>query len=234
MTNRPILGALAGSAAALSVALVLQACSGCTTTATSGNVAIAPTAAAASPGQFIGTFDLCPENKNKHTVEATSDGRQVWCLRQSWGYRRPNGETIIAPAGLSTDLASIPRFAWIALPPDGVWARGAIIHDYLFKTSGRCVLWHEPSGCSRLTPYTRQEANQILDEMMSTLNVPYATRPLCAKGDDPLALCAKGDDPLGSRHWFCVRLGTLDPATRPHPVAVSWPLILRGGRPFRV
>jgi Protein of unknown function (DUF1353) len=38
------------------------------------------------------------------------------------------------PVGFVTDLASIPRFFWSLLRPDGEYAYAAIVHDYLYWT----------------------------------------------------------------------------------------------------
>lgn len=59
-----------------------------------------------------------------------------------------------------TDLASIPRPVSGLLPPDGPWAKGAVIHDYLYVTRGL-------GG-----RYTRQQADAILAEAMVVLGVP--------------------------------------------------------------
>ncbi|ECC9619356.1 DUF1353 domain-containing protein [Salmonella enterica subsp. diarizonae] len=36
-----------------------------------------------------------------------------------------------------TDLASVPRIFWTLLPPDGKYAKTAIIHDYLYDNALR-------------------------------------------------------------------------------------------------
>lgn len=41
-------------------------------------------------------------------------------------------ETVRVPSGFVTDFASIPRIFWSLLPPDGLYAYAAIIHDYLY------------------------------------------------------------------------------------------------------
>jgi hypothetical protein len=132
---------------------------------------------AVAPGHFIGSLSLGPEDKNKATVETTSDGRQVWFLHRPFGYRTLAGDTIIVPAGESTDLASVPQWARATAPPDGPWVRAAVIHDFLYRTSGTCVRWKgRPSGCSRAAPYTRAEADHVLDEAMAALNIGWTSR----------------------------------------------------------
>ncbi len=46
-------------------------------------------------------------------------------------------ETVTAPTGFVTDLASIPAVFYSLLRPDGEYAYAAIIHDYLYWTQTR-------------------------------------------------------------------------------------------------
>jgi hypothetical protein len=82
-----------------------------------------------------------------------------------------SGETITVPAGALTDLASIPRLAGILLPPDGPWAKAAVVHDWLYVTRGSCFLG-ALGGRTRAKPYTRAEADKILKEAMEVVGVP--------------------------------------------------------------
>ena len=41
-------------------------------------------------------------------------------------------QPVRVPIGFVTDFASIPRFFWPALRPDGLYSYAAIIHDYLY------------------------------------------------------------------------------------------------------
>jgi hypothetical protein len=127
---------------------------------------------AEQPSCFIGTLKLVPEDKHKGQVELTSDERQVWALAAPFGYRTKAGDVITCPAGMSTDLASIPRLARSALAPDGPWVRAAVIHDCLYRRRGGLDLWRGKRVISRAAPYTRAEADQILDDAMADLNVP--------------------------------------------------------------
>ena len=40
------------------------------------------------------------------------------------------GRTFTVPAGTPTDLATTPRFAWILLPPTGIYEAAAVAHDW--------------------------------------------------------------------------------------------------------
>ncbi|HFG9433729.1 TPA: DUF1353 domain-containing protein [Salmonella enterica subsp. enterica serovar Cotham] len=67
-----------------------------------------------------------------------------------------NSDVIEVPAGFVTDLASIPRIFWTLLPPDGKYAKSAIIHDYLYDNALR----------------TKREADRIFLDGMTVLGVP--------------------------------------------------------------
>lgn len=42
-------------------------------------------------------------------------------------------EVITVPAGFETDLASVPRLLWPAIPPHGRHGAAAVLHDWLYK-----------------------------------------------------------------------------------------------------
>ena len=96
-------------------------------------------------------------------------------------YRTHAGDIITLPAGMTTDLASIPRLLWSFLPPDGPWVQIAVFHDLLYKTRGTGVfVFKRPDGTpgrlqasrSRAAPYTRQEADELLRDGMVTSTFP--------------------------------------------------------------
>lgn len=108
----------------------------------------------------------------------TRDGRCLWYLSSPLIYERGqvgSGDLFVVPAfnpegwtdaqlrkircpGV-TDLASIPSPASALLPPDGPWAKAAVLHDhgYVTKGAGR---------------YTRAEIDGLLMEAMTVLGVP--------------------------------------------------------------
>jgi hypothetical protein len=94
-------------------------------------------------------------------------GRSLWALTRTITYTPSNGtDSITVPKGFVTDLASIPRWAWDILPPDGPWAKAAVIHDFLYYTKGTGVWDKHPTTLTRATPYTRAEADWILRDAM--------------------------------------------------------------------
>lgn len=105
------------------------------------------------------------------------DGRSLWALTEPLAYWPSNGrEPIIVPRGFVTDLASIPRPLWSWLPPDGPWAKAAVIHDFLYFTQGYGV-WkcHDTTLRRR---YTREEADWILRDAQRDRNVGVVSRNL--------------------------------------------------------
>jgi hypothetical protein len=102
---------------------------------------------------------------------AIRNGRSLWAVQRVLEYRTGNGgELIVVPPGFVTDLASVPRFVWSFYPPDGPWAKAAIIHDFLYFTRGTGV-WHDEVGITRDRPYSRKEADDILKEAMADRRV---------------------------------------------------------------
>ncbi|ECH9261463.1 DUF1353 domain-containing protein [Salmonella enterica subsp. enterica] len=73
-----------------------------------------------------------------------------------------NSDVISVPAGFITDLATIPRIFWTLLPPDGKYAKAAIIHDYLYDNALR----------------TKKEADLIFLDGMTVLGVPKWKRTI--------------------------------------------------------
>lgn len=113
---------------------------------------------------------------NKYTP-SIKKGRSLWGLHDPLAYRPQGGaDTITAPAGFVTDLASIPRWAWTLLPPDGPWVKGAVIHDFLYATMGTGAWKRHPPAITRKEPYTRAEADAILREALANRGVDWLRR----------------------------------------------------------
>jgi len=86
-----------------------------------------------------------------------------WRLAQAFEYhvgQYPSDDVIRVPAGFVTDLASIPRLFWPLLPPQGRYAKAAILHDWLY-TQG-------PAGDET----ARARADAIFLEAMAVLGCP--------------------------------------------------------------
>lgn len=65
------------------------------------------------------------------------------------------------PAGFETDFASVPKLFWNVLPPNGVYGKAAVVHDYLYRT------WHVA---------TKDEADHVFLEAMTALGVNWVVR----------------------------------------------------------
>ncbi|EHT5012411.1 DUF1353 domain-containing protein [Salmonella enterica] len=85
-------------------------------------------------------------------------GHYLWRVHEPFTFylSDDNSDVIEVPAGFITDLATIPRIFWTLLPPDGKYAKAAIIHDYLYDNALR----------------TKREADLIFLDGMTVLGVP--------------------------------------------------------------
>jgi hypothetical protein len=121
-------------------------------------------------GRFAGKLVLVLlDNRDGPSIRA---GRSLWGVQRALEYQVGNDpeELIIVPLGFVTDLASVPRVVWPFYPPDGPWAKAAVIHDFLYATKGTGE-WHTQRGITRADPYSRKEADDILKEAMADRNV---------------------------------------------------------------
>jgi hypothetical protein len=127
-----------------------------------------------APGHFAGKLVLVVEFKKGFQPE-TRSGRTLWAVERPFYYRTKAGDLITIPAGMTTDLASIPAFAAGAFPPDGPWLAAAVVHDLEYLSKGTGV-WKGHASNARAKPYTREEADHILDEAMASLGVGVVRR----------------------------------------------------------
>lgn len=100
------------------------------------------------------------------------DGRSGWAPVYPVTYLPvANTGAITVPPGFPTDLASIPRWAWTLLPPDGPWVKAAVIHDYLYSTGGTGEIWGRPSSIADSVTYDRMQCDRIMLEAMADRGV---------------------------------------------------------------
>ena len=121
---------------------------------------------------------------SKH-CSATTDGRCKWAVVRPFTYQvRGTQDLITVPPGFTTDLASIPAFAWPFLPADGPWLKGAVVHDFLYKTCGKGQWQYEDfaftrAGCGPGKDcYSRKDADGILRDAMEDRGVGPTKRGL--------------------------------------------------------
>ncbi|MCX8016371.1 MAG: DUF1353 domain-containing protein [Rhodocyclaceae bacterium] len=97
-------------------------------------------------------------------------GANRWRLAEPFEYHvgaYPSEEVVRVPAGFETDLASIPRLFWPILPPQGRYAKAAILHDWLYALG--------PAGDAA----ARRRADEIFLEAMAVLGCPaWQRRPI--------------------------------------------------------
>lgn len=107
--------------------------------------------------------------------EASSKlGGDYYRVAESFRYylgEKYTNQWVFIPAGMLTDLASIPQIVWNILPPSGKYGAAAIVHDRLCNT-----LQITQEG--KLINITRAQADQILGEAMEVLKVPWLKRVL--------------------------------------------------------
>ena len=133
----------------------------------------------AAPGRFAGKFELVPLfDRGKPVIR---NGHQYLALRNMIDFRRPNGELLAIPAGMTTDLASVPQVFWPILPPDGPYGEASTPHDLCYKSKGTFT-WFNRRGRDRAQPYTRAECDEILREGMVALGVPAWKRIVVYEG----------------------------------------------------
>lgn len=69
-------------------------------------------------------------------------------------------DKIEVPSGYVTDLTSVPRLLWSIFPPNGRYAKAAIVHDYLYSNAIGSKAW----------------ADKVFLEAMGVLKVPHWRR----------------------------------------------------------
>lgn len=79
------------------------------------------------------------ENKSsfKQRVVLEVVGKYTWILYEDFEYYRTDNpeEVIHIPKGTITDLATVPRWLWLVVPPLGKYTKASIIHDYLYQNA---------------------------------------------------------------------------------------------------
>ncbi|EKO1021331.1 DUF1353 domain-containing protein [Salmonella enterica subsp. enterica] len=91
-------------------------------------------------------------------------GHYNWRVHEPFAFylSDDSSDVIEVPVGFVTDLATVPRIFWALLPPDGKYAKAAIIHDYLYDNALR----------------TKKEADKIFLDGMTVLGVPKWKRTI--------------------------------------------------------
>lgn len=93
-------------------------------------------------------------------VLRVGDQPDEWILERPLIYVSQDGSVFIVPAGFITDLASIPRLLYAAIPVNGRHRAAAILHDWLYETQRT----------------TRAEADALFLESMASSGVRWSQR----------------------------------------------------------
>ena len=84
---------------------------------------------------FVGFLDT--RSWRPDALRKAGLARTCYTLRDSLTFVSAVHGAITAPIGLDTDLASIPRFAFVYIAPDDPAIEYAsVIHDYLYSVGG--------------------------------------------------------------------------------------------------
>lgn len=130
---------------------------------------------------FIGNLDT-----RSWTAERLLAGgytSQRWDLLADLTFMHDTYGAIVAPVGMTTDLASIPRFAWAYIAPDDPAIEfPSIIHDRLYLLGGDL-------GDGRVL--TRQQADDVLIDGMT----------VCGARWDQMKIVRFAVRTFGGSHW---------------------------------
>lgn len=91
------------------------------------------------------------------TVTKVAD--MIWMTEEPFIFETER-DYIEVPDCFHTDFASVPRFLWSFLPPDGQYTQAAVLHDYLYQSRIR----------------TRKRSDELFLEAMEVLGVDEGTR----------------------------------------------------------
>ncbi|PKQ78079.1 DUF1353 domain-containing protein [Aeromonas sobria] len=92
----------------------------------------------------------------------TPSGDKNWIVQETIMIETGT-RTFSIPKGMITDLASVPRALWIALPPFGEYTIAAVVHDRIYRAPELNI--------------TRAEADQLFYDLM----VQYGVSTVKAK-----------------------------------------------------
>lgn len=91
--------------------------------------------------------------------------KKKWILTQDFYYA--DGLSVIKiPHGFQFDLASIPRFLWVIIPPFSLSIVAPLIHDYLYNQYGKV----------ENKTYTLKETDKLFYQLMQREGVSYWKR----------------------------------------------------------
>lgn len=87
--------------------------------------------------------------------------KKKWILTKDF-YYADNLTLIKIPHGFEFDLASIPRFLWVIIPPFSLSITAPLIHDYLYNKR----------GIVENNTYTLSQTDKLFEKLMESEEVP--------------------------------------------------------------
>lgn len=70
------------------------------------------------------------------SVQKKKEGKPDWWeVTEDYSFMFFTGEFFVIPAGFITDFASVPRFLWSIIPPNGRTAPASVLHDFLYENT---------------------------------------------------------------------------------------------------
>ena len=110
-------------------------------------------------------------------TEWTNSG-ETWIVLGARTYVTSEGATITIPCGYKTDLASVPRFAWFWLAPQGRHQYAALLHDFLYDQHhlGITKVRRNPERPDLDLPLTKAWADAKFLEAMKRSQIGVFTR----------------------------------------------------------
>lgn len=103
-----------------------------------------------------------------------NDGKDAILLHALRFRSEKLGIVVVAPKGMETDFASIPRGVWNLIPKRGKHDRAAVIHDAAYR--GMLQTSH---GYTMLV--TKRVADNLFDEACKVCEVGWLTRVLMVR-----------------------------------------------------
>ena len=91
-------------------------------------------------------------------LTVTKIDARLWKVERKFTYyigAEDSNAFVVVPKNFTTDFASVPRFFWILIPPDGLYTQAAVLHDYTYHKK----------------LYARKYCDEIFLEAMQVLKV---------------------------------------------------------------
>ncbi len=82
--------------------------------------------------------------------------KKIWITLYDFSHEVDEYYTITIPKGFEFNLASVPRFLWVLIPPFELSISAPLVHDYLYRNKGK----------TDQRSYIRAEADRMFETLM--------------------------------------------------------------------